>query len=325
MATPAELLSESECVVCTGGSTLFQTMAIAILKRWTTNLGEPFTQDDLEEASACFVCQGFSLPDANIVVLLNRVLEILTFGVSPVASFVQRSGITDQTQIDALTSLVESAMENGWWDKCDCIYPFVGGTAQAHSQNLKADAFNITWVGTVTHDANGIMGNGTTGYGDTGYIPASSGQWSLNSAHIGAYIRVMGTGGNATVVGSTTVVGDFTRFGRGASAVARSVGINETSSASIAASALAWNMGVRLDAAAKHLYAGVVDTSSATVSIGLSTSPFFVLALNNAGVAQNFSVASIAGITVGSGITFAEYELMRADWQTFNTTLGRQV
>ena len=51
-------------------------------------------------------------------------------------------------------------------------YPFVGGTDVTHSRNLynAADtdaAKRIVWSGTITHNANGVQGNGVNGTGDT--------------------------------------------------------------------------------------------------------------------------------------------------------------
>lgn len=49
------------------------------------------------------------------------------------------------------------------------LYPFVGGTAVAHSFNLADPASGrITWVDTVTHNVNGITGDGVSGLGNTG-------------------------------------------------------------------------------------------------------------------------------------------------------------
>src|SRR6185295_17394845 len=128
---------------------------------------------------------------------------------SPVASFIDRAGITSAAQIAALNTLVLAAKTNGWWDKCDLIYPFVGGTAQAHAQNLKSESFTITWNGAVTHDANGITGDGATGYGDTGYVPSSSGQVTLNSAHLGIYRRNAGTNNRVYAGASNAALAAF--------------------------------------------------------------------------------------------------------------------
>lgn len=55
------------------------------------------------------------------------------------------------------------------------VYPFVGGTAVAHSFNLADPTTGrINWVGTVTHNVNGITGDGVTGRGETGVTLAGS-------------------------------------------------------------------------------------------------------------------------------------------------------
>ena len=49
------------------------------------------------------------------------------------------------------------------------VYPFVGGSAAAHSFNLvDPTKGRITWVGGLTHDQFGTTGNGTNGFGKTG-------------------------------------------------------------------------------------------------------------------------------------------------------------
>jgi hypothetical protein len=51
------------------------------------------------------------------------------------------------------------------------LYPFVGGSAVTNSFNLADPSVGrITWSGTVTHNANGITGDGTSGHGDTNVV-----------------------------------------------------------------------------------------------------------------------------------------------------------
>lgn len=109
-------------------------------------------------------------------------------GVDPdVTAFLTCSGITDPDLISAVTTLVANLKANNLWTTMDAIYPFIGGTAQAHSCNLRnPDTFNIAWTGGVTHDAFGITGDGVTGYGDTGF---TGGNLTPLSALIGVYNR----------------------------------------------------------------------------------------------------------------------------------------
>lgn len=69
-----------------------------------------------------------------------------------------------------LRSLVLDCILCGAWNSIYAMYPLVGGTAGAHSINLKTPGTrSITWSGTVTHDANGIVGDGATGSGNCGF------------------------------------------------------------------------------------------------------------------------------------------------------------
>jgi hypothetical protein len=277
----------------------------------------------LLENAKCFASLGLTPFEALLVAEWDAISQR-----AQVASFINRSGITDATQIAALNTLVVSAKVNGWWDKCDLIYPFVGGTAQAHAQNLKSSSFTITWNGTVTHNANGITGDGATGYGDTGYIPASGGQMALNSVHVGIYRRAT-VGANGTFfIGSTDSNANETlSISRSLVATTQRVGLNTILSFNALLTSLGWMVASRLVAATGHLFSGSSDTSSLTASEKLPASVSINILANHQGngTTANFIAANLAGVTAGSGLTFAEYLLMASDWQTFQTSLGRQV
>lgn len=278
--------------------------------------------DTLLEEARCLGCNS----EASEASLLKLGLwQRMVTGVDEaVASFVARSGITSVAQIAAVTALVANAMAHGWWSKCDLIYPFVGGTAGAHAQNLKSSNFTITWNGTVTHDANGITGDGATGYGATGYIPASSGQTLLNSTHVGLYRRTTG-GSSGTYAGVDDGI-SVIRFTRGFAAATVLSIVNALSGANYTLTSLAFSMGVRSSLTEAKFFTGGVDKGGdATVPTALPGISLFVLAYNNSGAPAFFSNANLAGLTAGSGITFATYQNMAADWQAFNTALGRQV
>ncbi len=68
MATPAEVLADSQCTVCSGTASLFESAAITILKQITG-----MTQDQINEASPCWICYGLSQSEAAILVLLNSI------------------------------------------------------------------------------------------------------------------------------------------------------------------------------------------------------------------------------------------------------------
>ena len=87
-------------------------------------------------------------------------------GDNPAGTFLTAAGISDPTISAAIYTLVDDLNGYGLWSKMKAIYPMVGGTATSHSYNLKdTTKFQITWYGGLTHDSNGVTGNGSNGFG----------------------------------------------------------------------------------------------------------------------------------------------------------------
>lgn len=261
---------------------------------------------------SCYFCLGMSQFEAMQLSLWDSMSQSMT--IDPVADFIARAGITDQTQIDAVTALHAAAVDHGWWDKCDLIYPFVGGTTLSNAQNLKSAQFTITWFGDQNSN-NGAVGNGVSAYGDTGYIPSTSSLLTLDSAHLGIYRGSVGSNFR-----TYSGVVEFS-FNKGFTTFLTN--INSSASASSTSAVLGWSVGSKIDAANVHLFHDGVDTSAVAASTSVPTFSLFVLALNSSGVASAFSTSNLAGLTAGAGLSFAEYQLMAADWSTFNAALGR--
>jgi hypothetical protein len=124
---------------------------------------------------------------------------------SSVTQFIVATGITDDTIHVALDTFTRYIKDKGIWAKCPVIYPFVGGTASTHKYNLvnpldTDGAYRITPNGGITHDANGVTGNGTNGYLDTHFDPSVLSQ---NSQGMTLYIRTLGTGHQSSNVDSS--------------------------------------------------------------------------------------------------------------------------
>lgn len=107
-------------------------------------------------------------------------------------NFLQATGITDITQIRAISTLVTDLKYAGIWGKMKAIYPFVGGTATTHKFNLKdprntLDAYVITFSGGWTHSSTGIVGNGTNNTATFGIIPSRD--LTDSSIHASVYSR----------------------------------------------------------------------------------------------------------------------------------------
>jgi hypothetical protein len=104
---------------------------------------------------------------------------------SDASSFLSRASIVDQSIGQAVNSLVLSLKGQGLWGKFDSIWPLVGGTAAAHSQDLK-NANVVQWAGGLTHNGDGVTADGVSGRGDTGWLPNSR---SASNAQFHIYNR----------------------------------------------------------------------------------------------------------------------------------------
>jgi hypothetical protein len=135
---------------------------------------------------------------------------VVPSGLDPDAdAFLTAAGIVNNTQRTALNNLVLSFKSTGVWDRLYAFYPFLGGTAESHKWNLKnpADtdsAFRLSFGGTLTHDANGVKGNGTSGFADTFFNCYTDGGANTNLS-LGVYVNETITFGTSRVwIGTTT-------------------------------------------------------------------------------------------------------------------------
>lgn len=245
---------------------------------------------------------------------------------SAAANFFVRASITNTTQKRAINNLVKGLKANNLWNKMFALYPYVGGTLASHSQNLINSSFSISWFGGVTHDANGITGNGVDGQGNCNALRAST----------------LGENGGLTVYRRTNPVGDSNKSMGTDNGVDRIYDIvhDVTTGQSYgrygAVSAAVWVAPVvvgcysinRTGPTALNYYRNGVniatDPTNSVVS-ALNVNDFRVLAGNAAGIGAFFSEENDAlsafhvGLTAGEVLTC--YNLV----QTYQTALGRQV
>lgn len=110
---------------------------------------------------------------------------------SALGKFIKATGITDQTLKTNLDSLITRSRNHGWWDLCEVIYPFAGGTQTSCKYNLKDprdadDAYRINFIGDTWMFTNVSANPGINGYGDTFFNPAT-GLSDPNSCHLSVY------------------------------------------------------------------------------------------------------------------------------------------
>lgn len=270
--------------------------------------------------------------ESNVTVVSAMVLQDHTFTWDQDAlDFLGRASISVAAQSNAVNQLVVNAKAHSWWTKCDAIYPFVGGGATAHSKNLKANTFNITWAGTVTHDANGVTGNGSTGYGATGFIPKSNGTaYLINSAHLFVYGGTTAPTDGTTFMGCYRWSGTSTRSGllrSGVSLAATGLNQNDNPGASLGASTdfRGPMAAIRTSSTVENVYVrALVGTTGSTVTVEATDAAVGILArVDHSGSADQFSNANLRGATIGGAMTQAEWDVFRADWETYEAALSR--
>lgn len=243
------------------------------------------------------------------------------------AAYFAAAGITDSAQMAAVNNLVLALKAESLWLGINALYPFVGGNATAHSYNLINPAVHqITWsVGGVTHNANGITGDGSTGYGDCNISPDHTGE----NCGLSAYVRTLPTGDNKNPVGVQNAADNnyyflhcnvafgqyYTRMGQtelavvGSAPTAGMISGNRTSSSAL-----------RLDKNGAS-----VATNSNGIVESLFTDDYYVLARNRGGTAEGLFDGTLALLAFHQGFTEAESLALYNAVQTFQTALGRNV
>jgi len=245
---------------------------------------------------------------------------------SPLA-FVNVAGITDPVQRDAVKQLVLDLQGYGIWDKFEAIYPFVGGTADSHSYNLKNTCeYQMTWHGSVTHDADGMTGNGTTGYGNMHLDPSTD--LIANDTHLSIYCLTTDAALQIEDIGSTLHATSAFSF-RIIWFTDILMYMNNPSNPLIVANADARGFYVATRTTSSDAECYKNGSSVVSLSTGAAgTLPdldLYIGAVNTSGGAAGFSGRTYAFASIGAGLTDTEAANFYTAVQTFQTTLGRQV
>lgn len=242
-------------------------------------------------------------------------------------AFITAAAITDTTQQGAINTLVIDLKGFGIWTKFKAIYPIVGGTASQHKFNLKDPrdlnaAFRLTFATGVTHSANGMVGNGSTGFANTHLQP--SGNLTQNSTSYSFYSR---TNVNLTQIEMGVVLlsnileirtSGITFYRVNGSALAQHADANS----------LGFYTGNRTASTVINAFKNGVKivTGPTTASSALVSGNIFILALNTgSGVGGNYSTKECAFSAIGDGLTDAEGGNLYTAVQAYQTTLSRQV
>jgi hypothetical protein len=224
---------------------------------------------------------------------------------SKIIEAVRSTGVVITEAMRLYVDYIVSNMKSiGTWDLCNAVYGFVGGTAASHKFNWKDlrdvdAAFRLTYGGTVTHSANGMQGNGTTGYADTKLESniltddniSLSIYLSINNNNGGVYLR-SGGAQNISLLRNASVISSSTNS-------VASYTIDDSKGYFLSSKTSTSNHIVLKNGVKK------IITLSSNVNAQKSIIPFFIGAAKDltTGIISGFSNAGFSFSTIGAGLT----------------------
>jgi hypothetical protein len=243
-------------------------------------------------------------------------------------AFITAAGITDSTQQSAINQLVLGLKADSIWTKMNALYPFVGGTATSHKYNLKDPrdldaAYRLAFFGGMTHNANGIQGDGGSGYADTFAaintvaIPNRLNHWSL-------YNRTVSS--NYAYNGIFNYNTGLVFFGLGSGVSSNTItGVQNFQIVGGAADGFT-NGTVTSNSTADFYRNGSLVRGNQQPSSMPPQDNYYISALNTGGgFIDYYSTANIAFASLGGALTATDAANFYTRVQAFQTTLGRQL
>jgi hypothetical protein len=261
------------------------------------------------------------------------IINSFIFGVTfdpDAQAFITAAGITDNTQKNAINTLVLDLKGFNIWTKMKAIYPMVGGTATTHKFNLKNPldtntAFRLIFGGGWTHSSTGAKPNGLNGYAET-YLVQSSEFANDNNIHLSYYSRT-NISSNSVEIGcydNTRACQILIRNSGVAPISTRTFQNNLTDVKYTETTSLGLFIGNRIGTNVKIFKNSVEQISVTNSANGRTTISFWIGAQNYFGL-NIPSPKECAFSTIGEGLTDIEVANFYVTVQNFNTTLSRQV
>lgn len=241
-------------------------------------------------------------------------------------AFASATGVTDNTILTALNTFDLGLISNNLDSKISLLYPFVGGDSLKHSYNfMNPSFFQITWNGGVTHNANGIAGNGVNGYGITGFVPSAN--LLLNSVHISTYIRT-NVNENKCDFGSASAGNNngLAIYSRYSNLLISSTNDGDTLSSSNSDSR-GLTVANRSSSTARKQFKNGIQVSTQSYASGALNSFGLYLLCQNGGGGPDFAYSSknISFASVGASFSDAEQSTFYTLVQNLQTALTRQI
>ena len=303
-------------------------------KRGTTNIGTNSPNYTLVQADAGntsnITCIVTAVNEAGVAsATSNQIAQILTVRTN---SFLSASSISDATIRGALNTMDIGLISNSLDTKMKALYPFVGGTASTHKWNFMDArdldaAFRIAFFGGMTHNSNGITGNGTNAYALT-YLNANT-QLTNSNLHASAYSRTA----NTTTAFSAEITPNLPtynstnwltfRTNNKTSGNAYFSAGNDNVAATVSNTLSGYFIGSETASNARTLYRNGSSIATNTTNDTNALPNGNLSILGNATSA--WSANNLAFVTIGNGLSASDVTALNSIVASFQTTLGRNV
>jgi hypothetical protein len=205
--------------------------------------------------------------------------------------------------------IVSNMKAIGTWQLSNAVYGFVGGTAASHKFNWKDlrdvdAAFRLTYGGVVTHSANGMQGNGTTGFADT---KLNASILTIGNTHLSLY-------GQSVTLNSSFDIGVYNPSQQATQAILLSAyyggnvvryddGGDSNSLRPSTSSFEKYVVGTR-NGNIQRVYQNGRLIGERTASGGvMPNATFYLMAMNASGFSFLHSTRILKYVTIGSGLT----------------------
>jgi len=233
-------------------------------------------------------------------------------------------GTLSATEQLAIDTLVKKMKLDGIWAKMKAIYPMVGASSAACSQNLKSSSFTGTFNGGWTFASNGVTPNGSNAFMNTGLNAFA--ELQLNSVHFSNYLPNFTTTDGVdigVIVSSDGLYAAYNAFG-GLSLIRTNDQENTFSTGQ--GTANGFRLVTRTASNLSKSYVNNTNTyTSSEPSNAVPNENIYLGARNSSGAAANFSNRRQSFASIGDGLTDTEASNFYTAVQAFQTTLSRNV
>ena len=247
--------------------------------------------------------------------------------------FIDSSGITNQTEKDAICTLVKQLKDSSLWTSMLAIYPFVGGTASSSKWNLvnpvnSNSAFRLDFFGGWTFASTGAKPNGINAYAITYFVPINS--WASDTSISFGYYSTTNT--SATQVemgidaaGTGNILLELNTSGTTYLRANIPIFLGTTSFAD--ANSLGFYVGSRISSTQEKCFKNGVLKATGVFpkgSFAADSRPIYLAAWNTPpSTPLYYSSKNCTFSFIANGLTDAEIATLYNIVLTFNTTLGR--